>query len=406
MSIVVQKYGGSSLSSPEKIKKIADQIVLRKKDGNKIVVIASAMGDTTNNLLNLATQVNNTPSKRELDMLLTTGEQISVSLLAMAIENLGFDSVSLNSFQSGIETTGYYAKSKISEINTTRINKELDKNKIVIITGFQGYNKEFDLTTLGRGGSDTTAVAIAIALNAKLCEIYTDVDGIYTADPRFIKNAKRHNTISYDEMLELSRLGASVMHARSIELARKYNMIIKVSSSLDNTSSGTMIGGFNVEKVCLRGLSVDHQIAKISVIGVPDKPGIAHLLFYEIHKNNISIDMIIQNVNYNGLNDITFTVSENDLNEANLLLKSLSQSLNYKEIKWDKDVSKLSIVGTGIMGQGEIAAKFFKILSDLSINVDMISTSDIKLSVILDKSKSIDALEALHLGFSNDFYTD
>lgn len=395
-NIIVQKYGGTSVGSVDKIKAVAKKIVNRKREGNHIIVIVSAMGNTTNNLIKKANQINSNPSSREMDMLLSTGEQISISLLAMAIETLKEKVVSLTGQQCGIITDCNHKKAKIEKIDNERIIRELKENKIVIVAGFQGVNRNMDITTLGRGGSDTTAVAIAAAVKAKKCEIYTDVDGVYTADPRFVPNAQLLDKISYDEMLELASLGAKVLHPRSVELARKFNIPLAVRSSF-NDSKGTEIVEVNkVEKVLVRGISIDNEIVKIAVLEVPDKPGIAFKLFSTLAKNNIHVDMIIQNINRKSINDITFTVNNDDLEEALRIANEIASEIGAKSVIYDENVSKLSVVGTGIAGNSEVASTFFESLYDLKINIQMISTSEIKISCIIDRDGSLNAFQYLH----------
>ncbi|MBF8983875.1 aspartate kinase [Lutibacter sp. B2] len=398
--IIVQKYGGTSVGSIDRIKHVAKQIVSVKNKGNKVVVVVSAMAKTTNSLIAKAKAINPDPSDRELDMLLSTGEQISISLLAMAIQSLDHKVVSLTGHQCGIVTDTNHKKARITEINTDRISKELLEDKIVIVAGFQGVSKDNDITTLGRGGSDTTAVAIAAALKADQCEIYTDVDGIYTTDPRIVKNARLLDKISYDEMLELASLGAKVLHSRSVELARKFKIPLVVKSSFKQ-SKGTEVVEVNaVEKVSVRGVSLDKNIAKLSILEVPDQPGIAFKLFSTLSKNNIQVDMIIQNINRDSVNDISFTVKQEDLQEAIKISQNIVDEIGAKEVIYDEGVSKLSVVGTGIAGSAEVASTFFESLYDLSVNIQMISTSEIKISCIIDEQHGEKSLVYLHDQFS------
>lgn len=398
--IIVQKYGGTSVGSIDRIKHVAKQIVSVKNKGNRVVVVVSAMAKTTNSLIEKAKAINPDPSDRELDMLLSTGEQISISLLAMAIQSLNQDVVSLTGHQCGIVTDTNHKKARITKINTDRISKELSEDKIVIVAGFQGVSKDNDITTLGRGGSDTTAVAIAAALKADKCEIYTDVDGIYTTDPRIAKNARLLDKISYDEMLELASLGAKVLHSRSVELARKFKIPLVVKSSFKQ-SKGTEVVEVNaVEKVSVRGVSLDKNIAKISILEVPDQPGIAFKLFSTLSKNNIQVDMIIQNINRDSVNDISFTVKQEDLQEAIKISQKIVDEIGAKEVIYDEAVSKLSVVGTGIAGSSEVASTFFESLYDLSVNIQMISTSEIKISCIIDEQHGEKSLIYLHDQFS------
>lgn len=395
-NVLVQKYGGTSVGSTKKIKRIAQNIVHNKKNGLNVVVVVSAMGNTTNELISKALEVNKQPPSRELDMLLATGEQVSISLLAMAIKSLGHDVISLTGGQCGILTDGNHKKAKITEIKTDRLLSELEQDKIIIVAGFQGIDNCNDITTLGRGGSDTTAVALAAALKADMCEIYTDVDGVYTTDPRIVQNASLIDKISYDEMLELASLGSSVLHPRSVELARKFKVPLVVKSSF-TMNKGTIVTEVDtMEKVVVRGLALDQEIAKISILEVPDKPGIAYKLFAELAKNNIGVDIIIQNINRNSVNDISFTVKIDDLDEAVEISKKIVSEIGAKKVIYDKAVSKLSVVGAGISGSAEVASIFFKSLYELGINIQTISSSQIKISCIIETDKALKALTYLH----------
>ncbi|CAH2213044.1 aspartate kinase [Tepidibacter aestuarii] len=398
-NIIVQKYGGSSVGSIDRIKNVARQVIKAKHDKNKVVVVVSAMGDTTNELVEKAMKINKNPSNREMDMLLSTGEQMSISLLAMAIQELNQEVVSLNGYQCKILTDDKHKKARITDIDTTRIKSELELGKIVIVAGFQGISKQNDITTLGRGGSDTTAVALAAILNATKCEIYTDVDGVYTSDPRIVKGANLLERISYDEMLELASLGAKVLHPRCVELARKYKIPLVVKSSF-NKGKGTAVMEVNkVENVLVRGVSLDENIAKISILEVPDEPGISYKLFDILSKNKIQVDMIIQNINRENVNDISFTVKVEDLKEVQKISNELKDKINAKEIVIDESVSKISVVGIGIAGSSDIASAFFRSLYELGVNIQMISTSEIKISCIIDKKKGREALEYVNQKF-------
>ncbi len=398
MNTVVQKYGGSSVATPERIQIVAENILKLKSQGKAPVVVVSAMGKSTDDLIKLALEINPEPSKREMDMLLSTGEQITTSLLAMALDRLGHKAVSLTGYQCGIITDDFHSKAKIHQINTARINKELNNDNIVIVAGFQGYNVDSgDITTLGRGGSDTSAVALAIALEAEKCEIYTDVTGIYTSDPRKVKKAHQLSEISYDEMLELAKLGANVMHPRSIELARKNNMILYVRSSFDFDNMGTKIMEVKpMEKAQVRGVTLDENITRISVPRVPDKPGIAYKLFSALSAQNVHIDMIIQNLNYEGVNDISFTIPTDDLGIVLPIVNAFVFEVASEEALVEQNVAKLSIVGTSITSDAKIASGLFGILSDLGINIEMISTSEIKISCIVAQNDAINALNEVH----------
>lgn len=394
--IIVQKYGGTSVGSIEKIKNVAKKIINTKKEGYDLVVVVSAMGKSTDELLSMAYDLNENPSNRELDQLLATGEQISIALLAMAIESEGFSAISLTGPQCGILTDPIHKKARINDIQTKRLLEEIKLDKIVIVAGFQGVNKSLDVTTLGRGGSDTTAVAIAASLKAKCCEIYTDVDGVYTADPRKVSSAHLIDQISYDEVLELASLGSQVLHPRSIELARRYEVPLMVKSSFKDSKGTEIMEVDPMENVNVRGISLDDKIAKISILEVPDKPGIAFKIFSKLASNHIHIDMILQNVNRNSVNDISFTVSQDDFQEAVNICQKIGFEIGAQKVIYDQAVAKLSVVGTGIGGSAEIASKYFETLYDLGINIQMISTSEIKLSCIIDKEVSENAMQVLH----------
>lgn len=398
-NIVVQKFGGTSVGNAERIMNVAKRVIETKKAGNKVVVVVSAMGDTTDDLIDMAYSVSIRPSNREMDMLLTTGEQISISMLAMAIHSLDEDAISLTGPQAGIKTTDVHKNARIDRIDTERLTKELDEHGIVIVAGFQGLDSTGDLTTLGRGGSDTSAVALACALEADRCEIFTDVDGVYTTDPRIVPEASKIDKISYDEMLELASLGAGVLHPRSVELARKYNLPMVVRSSLNNNPGTEVVEVSALEKAIVSGVTKDDNIVKISVLEVPDRPGIAFQLFSALAKNNVFFDMIIQNVTQRNVNDITFTVAADDLNDALEVTSRVSDEMGAKKVIYDESVVKVSIVGTGIAGSADIASAFFQTLSDLGINIEMISTSEIKISCIIEQEKGEEALKALHKRF-------
>lgn len=401
-NIVVQKYGGTSVGDVEKIFNVAKRVIATKEAGNDVVVVVSAMGDSTDKLIQLAKSVTLNPSSRELDMLVTTGEQVSISLLSMAINSLGTPCVSLTGSQCGIKTVGKHKNARIDNINTIRLRSELSEGKIIIVAGFQGINEIGDITTLGRGGSDTSAVAIASALGADRCEIYTDVDGVYTTDPRKVPTATKIDKISYDEMLELASLGAGVLHPRAVELARKNDLKLFVRSSLNN-NSGTEISGVDtMEKAIVSGVALDEDIAKISVMDVPDKPGIAFRLFSALASNGIYFDMIIQNVTSKHVNDITFTVKTDELDEALAVTREVASEIGAKEVIYDRSVVKVSIVGTGIAGSADIASAFFQTLYELGINIDMISTAEIKISCIIQADRGLEALNALHECFGLD----
>lgn len=396
MGLIVQKYGGSSVKDAQRVFNVANRIVETYDEGNDVIVVVSAQGDTTDDLIKKAEEINPKASKREMDMLLSTGEQISISLLAMAIEKLGRPVISLTGVQAGFKTDSSYSNARIKRIDTERLKSELDKRKIIIVAGFQGVNKFDDITTLGRGGSDTSAVALAAVLNADICEIYTDVDGVYTADPRFVKNAKKLDDISYDEMLELASLGANVLHNRSVEMAKKYNVNLAVRSSL-NKNQGTFVKGVNkVEKMLVRGVTRDNDVARISLCGVEDVPGKAFTVFALISKENIGVDIILQSIGNNGKKDISFTVKESDLEKVLQVLQDNKETISAEEIKYTKDVSKVSIVGAGMVNNAGVATKMFEALYNAHINISMISTSEIKISVLVDQKDAEHAVNAVH----------
>lgn len=398
--LIVKKFGGTSVADKERIFNVARRCIEDYKAGNKVVVVLSAMGKQTDVLLDMARDINPKASKRELDMLLTTGEQTSVALMAMAMDALGVPAVSLNAFQVAMHTTKVYGNSRLKRIDTDRIQAELENQKIVIITGFQGINKYDDYTTLGRGGSDTTAVALAAALHADRCEIYTDVDGVYTADPRVVKSARKLNEITYDEMLDLATLGAGVLHNRSVEMAKKYGVQLVVRSSL-NKSEGTVVKEeVKMEKMLVSGVAVDKNVARIAVIGLQDQPGVAFKLFNHLANHNINVDVIIQSVGRDGTKDITFTVTADDVDEAVEIVKRHGEgSLKCQSIDVEENVAKVSIVGAGMMSNPGVAAKMFEALYDENINIKMISTSEIRVTVIVDLKDAEKAANAAHEKF-------
>jgi len=396
MGLVVQKYSGSSVRDAERVMNVANRIVKTYDEGNDVIVVVSAQGDTTDDLIEKAKEINETPSKREMDMLLSTGEQISISLLAMAIEKLGRPVISLTGWQVGMHTDSKYSAARLKNIETERLRNEIDKRRIVIVAGFQGINKFDDITTLGRGGSDTSAVALAAAMGADVCEIYTDVDGVYTADPRFVKNAFKLDDISYDEMLELASLGANVLHNRSVEMAKKYKVKLAVKSSL-NYNEGTYVKEVKqVEKMLVRGVTRDNDCARIALCGIEDTPGKAFEVFALLSKHGIGVDLIIQSIGNGVTKDISFTVAEGDCDEALKLLQGENNTLHYEDIKWSKDVSKVSIVGTGMMSSVGVASTMFEALYNANININMIATSEIKISVLVDQKDAERAVVAIH----------
>ena len=397
--LIVKKFGGSSVANKERIFRVAERCIEEYKKGNDVVVVLSAMGDATDELLAKAADINPNAPKRELDMLLTTGEQVSVSLMAMAMHALGVPAVSLNAYQVMMHSTSRYGNARFKRIDSERIRHELDSRKIVIVTGFQGVNKYDDYTTLGRGGSDTTAVALAAALRADACEIYTDVDGVYTADPRVVKNARKLKEITYDEMLELATSGAKVLHNRSVEMAKKYGVQLVVRSSLNLEEGTTVKEVAKMEKMLISGVAGDKNTARISVLGVSDQPGVAFKIFHTLAKNNINVDIILQSVGREGTKDISFTVSQEDLKPALAILEEYQEPMTIREIKWEDTVAKISIVGAGMMSNPGVAAKLFESLYNNGININMISTSEIRITVLIDEKEIDKAMQAVHDGF-------
>ena len=396
MALVVQKYGGTSVKDAERVMNVARRVTNTYKEGNSVVVAVSAQGDTTDDLIEKAMEINPDASKREMDQLLSSGEQISIALLAMAIEKLGYPVISFTGWQAGVLTDSKHSAARIKRIDTERIQTELDRKRIVIVAGFQGINKYDDITTLGRGGSDTSAVALAAALHADLCEIYTDVDGVYTTDPRICKTAYKLNDISYDEMLELASLGANVLHNRSVEMAKKYNVKLSVRSSL-NDHEGTYVKEVSkVEKMLVRGVTRDNDCARIALCGVEDTPGKAFQIFEMIARKGISVDLIIQSIGDGKTKDISFTVTEGDLQKTLDLLEENKEFINAREIKSTSDVSKVSIVGAGMVNNSGVAAKMFEALYDAHININMIATSEIKISVLVARKDAEAAVVAIH----------
>ena len=396
MSLIVQKFGGSSVADKERLFNVAAIIADAYREGNRIVAVVSAQGDTTDDLLAKAAEITSSPSLRETDMLLSTGEQISASLLALVIGTMKLPVVSLNAWQVGIHSDSNYSNAKIKKIDTERILRELDSGKIVIVTGFQGINRFDDVTTLGRGGSDTTAVALASVLKADKCQIYTDVDGVYTADPRKVPTAKKLKEISYDEMLELASLGAQVLHNRSVEMAKKYHVELEVLSSFDRIGGTIVREDVKVEKMLVTGVAKDTRVARISVIGLEDVPGVAFKLFSLMGQKNIVVDIILQSIGRNGTKDISFTVSEEQLDQAVAVLEEV---YGKGKVSVEKDVAKVSVVGAGMETNAGVAAKMFEALYSVGANIHMISTSEIKISVLIDRKDADKAVSAIHEAF-------
>ncbi len=400
MALIVQKYGGSSVADAERIFRVARRITDTYQAGNDVCVVLSAQGDTTDDLIAKAEEINPNASRREMDMLLSCGEQISIALMAMAIEKLGFPVVSLCGWQVGMTTDSNHSAARIKRVDCDRVREELDKKRIVLIAGFQGVNRHGDVTTLGRGGSDTTAVAMAVALQADLCQIYTDVDGVYTCDPRLVPEARKLSEITYSEMLELASLGAQVLHNRSVELAKSYNVPLEVLSSFTG-NPGTIVKEVvnKVEKTYITGVAQDKKIARVALTGIADEPGMAYRVFGLLAKNKINVDMILQSYGRGESKDIVFTLAEKDVPACTKLLEENKQSLGYENLDVSTDVSKVSIVGAGMLGNAGVAAKMFEALYQAHINIRMISTSEIKISVLIDKDESERAVKAIHSRF-------
>ena len=398
--LIVQKFGGSSVANIDRIKAVAQRVVSHKDKKTDVVVVVSAIGDTTDELEQMAFNITPTPPAREMDMLMSTGEQISCALLAIAVKTLGADAISLTGAQVGIKTDQSHTKARIVTIDGRRIRKALAKDKIVIVAGYQGVTHNHEITTLGRGGSDLTAVALAKTLRADVCEIYTDVEGIYTSDPRIVNEARKIKTITFDEMLEMASLGAQVMQARSIEVAKRFNIPIHVRSSFSK-EEGTMIvkESEKMEEIAVRGITSNKSEAKITICNVPDKPGVAAQIFEEISRAGINVDIIVQNVSHTRLTDISFTVPRSDLNKALATTETIAKKIGSGEILHDKNISRVSIVGSGMRSHPGIAAKMFQILADNKINIEMISTSEISISCIIHQDLTDKAVRALHKKF-------
>ena len=403
MALIVQKYGGTSVGNTERIKNVAARVAKYRAQGDQVVVVVSAMSGVTDGLIKLAKEIMPLPSERELDMLLATGEQTTTALTAIALHALNVDAVSLTGAQAGIVTDGVHTKAKIQNITPRQVHNLLDSGKVVIVAGFQGQTPEGQITTLGRGGSDLTAIALAAALKADLCQIYTDVDGVYTADPRIVKGARKLPEIAYDEMLELASLGAKVMQSRSVEFAKKFGVVFEVRSSL-NENPGTIVKEEtkNMEDVVIRGVTLDKNQAKVTLVAVPDKPGVAAQIFKALADVMINVDMIVQNVSHgtgSPSTDISFTVDKPDLLKAAKVIDSLKADIAFREVIADENIGKLSVVGVGMRSHSGVAAKVFETLANHSVNIDMISTSEIKISVIIDLKRGEEAMRAVHDAF-------
>ncbi len=403
MALIVQKFGGSSVANADRVRNVARIITETYRKGHSVVVVLSAQGDTTDDLIAKAAEINPHASKREMDMLLATGEQISISLCAMAIEAMGYQVVSLTGWQAGVNTDSAYGGARIKRIQTERIQTELDKRKIVLVAGFQGINKYGDVTTLGRGGSDTSAVALAAALHADLCQIYTDVDGVYTADPRSA-GARKLEEITFDEMLELASLGAQVLHNRSVEMAKRYNVNMEVLSSFSG-KPGTKVKEVvkTMEKTHVSGVAKDKNVARLALVGLADEPGIAFKIFSLLAKKKINVDIILQSIGRNSSKDISFTVARSDAEEARAILEENREYIGFQSIEVNTQVAKVSIVGAGMVNNSGVACKMFEALSSAGINISMISTSEIKVSVLVDERDADRAVQAIHDRFFSEF---
>ncbi len=404
-NLVVQKFGGTSVADTEKIKNVANSVIREKKLGNDVVVVVSAMGHTTDYLMKMAKDISDVPSSRELDMLLSTGEGVSIALLSMAIQAQGYDAVSMNAMQIGIITENVHNKARIIDIKTEKLNKYLEEGKIIVVAGFQGVTEDGEITTLGRGGSDTSAVAIAAALEAKRCDIYTDVEGVYTTDPRIVPNASKLEVVTYDEMLELASVGANVLHPRSVETAKQFNMPVRVRSSFNLSNMGTLIKGeYDDMEICrpVTGVAVDMSKLRIVVCDVPDEPGVAAKIFTTLSDEHISVDTIIQSYArlHNNTNDIAFTINKTDLPRTMELFDKINDEIKAEKIHIDDNIAKVSIVGAGMIDRPGVAATMFDTLANLNINIKMISTSEVKISCLVDADVANDALRALHKAFN------
>jgi len=402
MSLIVQKFGGSSVRDAARVNHVAATIANTYLAGNDVIVVLSAQGDTTDDLITKAEEINPHASKREMDMLLSTGEQISVALCAMAIEKMGLPCVSLTAWQVGIQSTSVHSDARIKKIDSERIRAELDQHRIILVTGFQGVDRNGDVTTLGRGGSDTSAVALAAAFNADLCQIYTDVDGVYTTDPRIVPTARKLDEITYDEMLELASQGAQVLHNRSVELAKKFRVNLEVLSSLEDKPGTKVKEVVKVEKTNIAGVAKDTSIARIALIGLQHNPGVAFQVFDLLSKSNINVDVILQSIGRQDSKDITFTVHKKDREEAEQILNDHKDVLKFDHLETDDKIGKVSIVGAGLMSNSGVAAKMFEALYEAGINIQMINTSEIRVSVLLDENDVNKAVKAIHDKFFDE----
>ena len=403
MPIIVQKYGGSSVADVEKIRNVARRAIKAKEKGNDVVVVVSAMGKTTDGLISLARQITNHPDAREMDVLLSTGELVSCTLLAITLKSMGHDAISLSGAQAGIQNDSIHSKARITGVEAKRMLKELKAGRIVVVAGFQGVTSEEDTTTLGRGGSDTTAVALAIALKADLCETYTDVDGVYTADPRIVPEARKVKEIGYEEMMELASSGAKVLHLRCVELGEMYDMPILVASSFTDAPGSLIHGGMDMEtRAKVRGIALDLNVAKVTILGVPDKPGIASTVFDALANSNVSVDTIVQNASVERVTDLTFTVAKSDLDEAIRVVEPVVKSIGARGCVADAKLGKVSIIGIGMQNTPGYAARMFRSLYEAGINIELITTSEIRITCIVHEDKAKDAVKALHKTFELD----
>lgn len=400
--LIVQKFGGSSVADAERVLHVAELVTRAYREGNEVVVVVSAQGDTTDDLIAKAKEINPNASKREMDMLMAAGEQISIALLAMACEKLGCPAISLLGWQAGFSTNSKYSAARIKSVKAERIRAELDKKKIVIVAGFQGLNKYEDVTTLGRGGSDTSAVAIAVAMNADLCQIYTDVEGVYTADPRKIPHARKLDEITYDEMLELATLGAQVLNNRSVEMAKKYNIELEVRSSMKDVPGTKVKEVTKVEKMLIKSVAKDTDVARVMVVGIPDEPGIAYKLFSRVAQAHVNVDIILQSVGRDGTKDITFTVPAGEGEKTVEALREYCDHLKAKKLAFDTNIAKVSIVGAGMETHEGVASRMFGALAEANINIQTISTSEIKISVLIDRADADRAVAAVHAAFFDE----
>jgi len=407
MALIVQKYGGTSVGNVERIQNVANKISQFIKEGHQIVVAVSAMSGETNRLTSMAKVLTDNPSQREMDVLLTTGEQVTISLLSMALQNLGHDAISYTGWQVPITTNNVHSKARIEDINTAKLKMQLKQGKVVVVAGFQGISLEGEITTLGRGGSDTTAVALSAALNADECQIYTDVDGVYTTDPRVVPEAKRLDVITYDEMLEMASLGTKVLQSRSVEFASKYKVPLRVLSSMKEGGGTLLISEkefeeLDMEKPIISGIAFSRDEAKLMILGVPDKPGIAYQIIGPISDANIDIDMIIQNQGHDGTTDFTFTISRADIVNAKVILQATADELGARETNFDDSIVKLSLIGIGMKSHSGIASTMFKVLAENDINIQMIGTTEIKISVVINEEQLDTAVQELHKTFELD----